>query len=460
MSSHTIERLTWESAHNRVETVNPKLAELLTRKSRRLTKKQKCLFSARYPYGSMLVRKGHFCLPDSTPHDATRAECESSVGYSRIPLALVINNCVEVYVERHFNPLNLEAGEHRSTIVVPLRILKKGELFGVFEVVDVLTFPPPSPSVPWEVSSGARTVHLLAPFADEKKIDAINVELGTSLSKNDIKEDSWRLLRSVASRTSPQWHAEVLLFPKQWIMGDDVDSRCFREHLYRLAWEQSINLRDAGVAESQVSEVILSLRNTIRNLGQIALLHIPPNLRHLVAIGMGTAIAFEPLAPHLKLKRYELGPFGECQEFLLNHKYKGETKSFQSCPVILQPCHLRNSGDVGYYSISRPSLFGPPLEWKRSLLAGFVLPFAAVISKIMRSKDPAIAAFRDHTTLDWCNLIVFGDGVKKHFKRRPSDPLCEILKDRIELHQELLSLNTAPVQKTPFSTACVKLVRR
>src|SRR5215204_5555246 len=90
------------------------------------------VFVARYPYGELIVDRGEFRPPCARGHGQGQTSCAAcrellkEVQYSAIPLSLPMDKPVEVFLDLKWDP--------KEPRMAPLRLIRPGEPFGVFEV--------------------------------------------------------------------------------------------------------------------------------------------------------------------------------------------------------------------------------------------------------------------------------------------------------------------------------------
>jgi len=99
------------------------------------------LYRAEYEYGSLIVNQGKFVPPacDQGEDCATCKNLKAATENSPIPLAVILENSVEVFLDSWTK----EDPRHS-----PLRLIPAGEMFGTFETLDLLLgIPSPRPPI-------------------------------------------------------------------------------------------------------------------------------------------------------------------------------------------------------------------------------------------------------------------------------------------------------------------------
>lgn len=305
----------------------------------------------RYKYGQDIVDDGELVAPHGES-DWCAGPCKQLVGRG-IPLCLVLSNPVEVFLWRKADRERSIAARGGPT--VPLRILKEGEFFGVFETLARRIGA--SADSPWCVQSGARSLDIIFPFAN------VNLKraLGCGEYLGSLESDPWQAVKSVAQDLDTDWDVEVAVFPpKLHAMGEKLDGRRkhmwlqFWNHLYRIGWEQGwpllrlwgIDMRDPVSGRSVVSHAISDAQ-------ALAL------VKHILALERGD---FPAMGSVLTLAR-PAGPFFEVLEALMRPSWRRwMNRQEGAVPVLMQPVHLLERGDTGYISLRSPRLFVEDLD--------------------------------------------------------------------------------------------------
>ncbi len=332
-----------------------------------------------YRYGDAIVESGEFHPPCDSRHCPDCNKVASLAKYASIPLSLVLEGCAEVFLDY---PWHFQDGRR-----TPLGVLGKGELYGVFEVLDLLLGIPQSAPL-WNVSSGVRSVWVMAPLGNA------NV-LRTLLGDGRIWDDHsphWQLVQAVtAKRTS--WKTRIVLLPQ--VTDETLSSgngRVFFRNLLQVGWKQSAALRHVAVEDARLHE---RLKDQLRNANcQLGELYQFVTIKHWMNILKGDTPAFQPV----HLFKEEGGPFSEFTDLLSNALFENSTKfNVQYTPVLLRPGYLKEPGDAGYYSFRCPSLLGPKMPAVKTY-SQLPSDFAVMIDKIKdewarRLKPPTLKYF-------------------------------------------------------------------
>jgi hypothetical protein len=344
-----ITEVTWKEVENQVKLINPEFALICSKVS---SNKNYSLFKIKYPYGSKIVDKGVFNLPvvDSSKVVSLNDEQVSSyfkdkLNYSNIPLALILHNDNEVFIES-------------ADRIIPLNFFKAGDLFGVFEVVKM--FAKISFNSLWNVSAGARSVFMLPKISDKISHNRIKQEYGINCEVPNSLMNQWDVFKEIIHKSgnSNIWYNELLVFGKDWFDEDkdyNINLLEFKNYIYETTWKQSailINSIEFGLQWELFSATIN--RKSLKPRP-----YIIDSIKQLVSIANGSGIAFKPAIEETSL------PVSFIQGIYMNI-YK--LKSY--IPTIMQPDKLSSLNQKLYYSLSFPTTLetSPIMRNNRTLI--------------------------------------------------------------------------------------------
>jgi len=360
MGCSQVRSVSFAEIEGRLQSLNPALVDALTKivgdgalKKRGNNLPQ--LHLASYPYGAAIVNRGTFETPCADPACATCSALRADCWYSHIPLAVVLGRSVEVFLDA---PTSMDAAGDAAG-AVPLRVLSEGDLFGVFETLHSLLGEGEA-RPPWSVSSGSRSIWIIAPLGDRRITEALTARCGCHVDWSRT-ESHWRLVQQAMAPTE-KWRSEVLFFGRGFF--DRVQAHASgTDKLFELilatGWRQSAALRHASTVESTLRQRYLDPTSGARAVAcELGDMYLFATVSHLFAISRGDAPAFEPAGQ----ARCAYGPFAAFEREL--HEVlkiiKGEQASQVSAhyPVIMQPVQLNEAGQRGFYSFRCPSLPG------------------------------------------------------------------------------------------------------
>lgn len=325
-------QILWDDIKDEVLHLNPKLAEICDEVvlNSGINKQQLYLYRIKYPYGAKIVDNGNFCLPQTDKElQPAYDKVKENLNYCPIPLCLMLHNCSEVFVET-------------SCRVVPLNFFTPGELFGVFEIVELLANDIQKPL--WTVTSGARSVFMLPKITDKTGYSRINKKFGetcvTNISSDFIGQ--WSMFKEICNKliTIENWHTEILVFSKDWF--DVNKSLLYKLHhyIYKLNRHQSKLLRhdivNFGLLWALFSE-------TIAKRGLKPKSYILDTIRHLFSVAKGRCLAFAPVVDETAM------PTSFIQKIYIEIY---NLKTYQ--PTLMQPAKFTHDEPV-YYSLAFPT---------------------------------------------------------------------------------------------------------
>lgn len=328
-------RIPWEEARRILKSL-PIKEEILTSLDRiikRTTRRE--VFELDYQYGDLIVDDGRFVAPCGNSECDSCKELLKSTSYSFIPLSFIATESLEIFIHYYQN------GERSA----PLRIMKAGEVFGVFEVLDsILGVKASKPS--WSFSAGSRSIHVIAPLGNRNVPEWIRMIVDRQITWTKDRPE-WLLVKE---STGPNWTTKIIVLPKEVVevvKEIKTTDRLF-EFLLETGWVQSSSLRNFVTDEATLREVLGSAISKERApLGE---LYHYATLQHLLSLSKGTVPSFVSS----RTLTEPSGPFGEfCR--ILSSALKEE---FEYEPIVMQPFHI-DAGSRGFYSLRCPSMPGP-----------------------------------------------------------------------------------------------------
>jgi hypothetical protein len=335
-----------------------------------------------------IVERGHFRTPCRNADCSECANLLADCSYSHIPLAVILRKSVEVCIDAALHTSS--DSEHEGTAAVPLRILGEGDLFGVFETLHGLLHENDE-RPPWSVSSGARSIWIVAPLKDKRIPELFSSRCGCQVDW--MRDQShWRLVQEAMAREG--WQSEVLFIGRgviDRVMGHQSGTDKLFELILATGWRQSAALRNSATIEASLRQRYLDgPANSVSSI--FGDMYLFATVCHLFAISRGDAPAFEPAAT----ARHDLGPFAEFERGLhqvlkaiKREEHPGNGRSEAHYPVVLQPVHLNASGQRGFYSFRCPSLPGLKLPRVASY-AEVPTPVKSTVEKLASVNSNAI----------------------------------------------------------------------
>jgi hypothetical protein len=329
-----MEELTWEQARLDLIKVNPEIVKILDDIG---PDKSHTLFKARYPYGSEILRRAEFYVPNDKgefvtiedPSLSSHVRERLSYNMKSNPVMVLLNGSVEMFLTL----------EDRT---VPFgNLLSPGKIVGTFRI---LTTEGPSyhPAFLWDMTSGARSVFMLSKISDIEKHRKLRKEFSISIDKPKSFLNHWEIFREIANHKSfpGNWDMEMLFFSDKWFEHfQDEKWMFFNHYLYCKAWNSSDYWRNIFFWN-----FMLSLMQEESYLKPTP--YAVSTAKHILAISTGESYGFAPAIDNLA------GPLQELQSIFLN------IYGINHAPVIMQPTNFNLNNEncrPVYYSLSFPN---------------------------------------------------------------------------------------------------------
>ncbi len=147
----------------------------------------------------------------------------------------------------------------------------------------------------------------------------------------------------VATAVGDAWEADILIFPDSLVQNLHPADAMFRV-LLKTGWKQSSNVRHA------LFRIPHDLVGNSASGGPLPEVYRIATVRHLLDAAKGNVPLFAPANG-----KDLAGPFSIFQTAL---REALERLDSPYVPVIMQPVHLTDPGDVGYYSFRCPTVIG------------------------------------------------------------------------------------------------------
>ncbi len=335
-----LEEVTWSDISDEVYKINPTLAQ----KCDYVYMHHKCpLFKVKYHYGVPIIRYGEFYLPTldgrvvSIKDQIVPDSLRQSLAYSYFPLACIINNSCEVFIEE----------EQR---IIPLNFLKTGELLGLFELMDTLTQTPIIHQPIWNISAGARSVFMLPSVSNIISNRRIyrNLKIHNHVHEEVNNQQHWSIFCNInSSNKDNTWHTTILVFPNQWFENqNNVAYTEFYQYLVNTCWKQLQLLQWF----SEYNKLWLIFTHAVNKRNLKPRIYIMDTIKHLISIGQGIGMAFEPAIDNTALPTS-----------IIQQTYIKDYNLRNYIPNIIQPTKLTKDNKV-YYSLSIPTITNSSLH--------------------------------------------------------------------------------------------------
>lgn len=343
----------WDEVKNDIKRVNSELYEIISKAYSMKAgskNKQPNFIKVRYPFGFPVIENGKVYFPDENRNKISvldqnlPADVRNKLGYSSIPLGLVINKGCEVFLPFFNN-------------IMSLNIIYPGDFFGLFEVSATLSNLTSDPK--WYISAGARSTFMLPKITESEKHNKLRKKFALGNILPNELTDHWQIFTKIANSTDyqNQWFLDVIYFTDTWFDKNTTNTAIKDFHNYVL----SSFAKRAWYLLNE-TEMFLTWQNFAASLGKRNLaprLHLVNNIKHLITVASGGAPAFcmsdhsETLVPT------------KC----IQHEYMETYGLKKYIPTIISPCKISSQPNnnitspnqdgqyqYAYYSLSTPML--------------------------------------------------------------------------------------------------------
>lgn len=336
MFSGKLERHTWHSLREKINLINPTLTAIIDDIS---PDESYPLYLVKYPYGSIILNKGIFQLPnkndeivslyDSSISNSMREELDYN---GTIPVGIVSSNSFESFMVT-------------GSRIIPATLFGKGEILALWRVFDEGKSYQNGSF--WTISSGARVICMLPKITDQNgyRLMKSKYKLSTDIPKNLL--DHWHIFVHLASQKEyiPTWEAEIIYFSRKWFSHQhDKAWRLLYHYLLNYVWQESAFIRN-----KIMFDFVFSIVQENRNLKPDP--YLADTVSHLMAIASGSSPAFAPATNN------NAAPIEDLQKIFLN-----DYRLKKYAPVIMHMHHFCTGFKKPvYYSFQIPTtmLFSP-----------------------------------------------------------------------------------------------------
>jgi len=302
-----VSKKTWKECNSRIKAVNKDFWSLLNAViSASQSKETAFLYHVGYKFGQYLIRNGKMTmmLSSDAKDKSYRDECYfcadkqenillSQEFFKHIgntqghPLSIIIHNYIEVFKGQ----TSAYKSNHKShEYEYPLNIIKEGELFGIWESINLMFNLNNLNISGWDAVAGKHCITTTLPTHTSGKFKDI-------IFKPEIFGDARTYLQGFINVANvilqDQPFTEIIIIPELYYVRNNNDSaevkKCkteLREYIFKIGWAQ----------ESQNNNVAWDY-DLIKRYGLEAdIAYILPLIKHLVNIASCRAYAIKPIS--------------------------------------------------------------------------------------------------------------------------------------------------------------------
>lgn len=331
-----IEEFFWNDVKQQVKEKNPGFFDLIDKIN---PSSQYAFIKARYSYGTKIIENGVLKLPVSNKksidlhNNDCPVELKEKLGYCSIPLAFILHNTNEVFIER-------------SKHVIPLNYFLPGNFFGVFETVDFFRGRKSHPT--WTVTAGARSVFMLPKITDTNSYKRIkkkyNLFSDLPITLMDQFNSYAEIVNNIGGTES--WFNEVIFFTKNWFIKDDKQKGIHWSNFYQYLFDLCLFQLDYFRINTELDSLWQPFTKVLSERGIKPRPYLIDTVKHLISIASGIAVGFRPVIDNTAM------PLDILEKvFVKDYLLK------EYAPVFIQPHKLLSKiSKPIYYSLSLPTL--------------------------------------------------------------------------------------------------------
>jgi len=362
--TNNVSELSWDESLKKIDATGCKELHTALKSMNLSAKQQKALrfYQISYNYGDEIATGGS--LDPNTIHASNKNAVLQALNYAPIPLGLALDKNVEV---------NSVIANGNREEYIPTTLIRKGELFGVFEALNrIVSIEPTGGNLGksnwWNVTAGSR---------------AVVVNYPTTSFKSSKTAADWTAVRDIAKSQSIPWKCEVLFFPAGLVQNDKA-VETLTKYLFRFGWKQNqLVLTYNSILDNALDELAKSCEENARFKFSshilfwlfVRLFLVVSNVRPgYVLVTLNSADA--------------CGPFPGILKHLQNSS--GETKKRRGkvswTPMIFEPCFLGDSPSGVYCSAYQATVVGGLSgKVKRNVNTGVTTPIQNIRGNLERS---------------------------------------------------------------------------
>ncbi|HVV68583.1 MAG TPA: hypothetical protein VHE99_06085 [Gammaproteobacteria bacterium] len=276
-----LEVQTWDQVREDVAKVNPEFARIIDEIN---PDKKHWLARASYPYGSLILQRALFMLPnqqgdivaitDSSIDPKLRAGLDYNLNSN--PVCMILQNSCELFLPLESHTVSFHG------------LIYSGEPFGAWRVLNPEKTQ--QPVFIWDMSAGARSIFMLPKISEDKKHIKLRKRFDLTVSTPKSLMAHWEIFRQIANHPTFEhpWQCEVLFFSKNWFEHlEDVSWKNFYYYFHDSIWRGTEFFRNQ-VLWNLIFSIILK-EYEAKSSG-----YIIDTVKYLMFAGIGEVPGFGP----------------------------------------------------------------------------------------------------------------------------------------------------------------------
>jgi len=309
------------------------------------------LYRIKYRYGSEIVRKGVFHIPNdqgklipiTEPSIPNQIQTDLNYNLLSNPVSMLLKNSSELFInlEKHSIP--------SYGLARPGNVLSTGIILNKTHSLQ--------PAFIWNMTAGARSIFMLPKISNTKNHKNLQKTFHINIGAPESMFQHWHVFRELVNskNINCNWETEILYFSKPWINLFTSDNYITLEHyLLKQQFKGSEYWR-----HQYIWNMVFSKLQNEYNIKDEP--YIIETVHHILFMGLGVLAGF-------KVAKDELyAPIKQIQT-----AYTDVYKLRPYPPIIMQPhCLSQDTPDSIYYSLNYPNTleFPPRTSHRRSSIS-------------------------------------------------------------------------------------------
>lgn len=322
------QRTYWHEIKERIARVNPKIAKIIDKIA-----PTDYLYIAQYMFGSSIVQKGDFYIPQNIKTSMSINSSSKSIqkdfkySGSRMPSGIITHNSQEVYIDC-------------PDYTLPVLVSTPGSITALWQHLDKENIYHPVNL--FSVTAGARCMFMGPNISDKRFHKYLLRDYDVQLDPPRTLLNQHEVFQQIVKYSNSDWFNEIIFFPDSWINKIYNDPEWIELYVYFMknAWQSSVFERNQTFYKFSLSCI-----KENKNLKKSP--YLIDTAYHLITLGVGTAPGFAPATNE------ELAPIS-----LIQSAYKNSYRLSNTTPTIMVPAHfsMKAPNLPIYYSMHLPTL--------------------------------------------------------------------------------------------------------
>lgn len=305
------------------------------------------VYTVELEFGDLVINKGAFAIENfeidsKNEYNKKKKDFINDISYTKDPFGLVIENQIQAYAKNKY----IFSNAPKSSYLVPLNIIKTGQLFGSFGTANYITnINKNNFNDDWFVVAGSISYSLAFIFHLDGYIDEFDQEIWEIFNPEDNKTIVNEVQKiNFFKRFYPDWRAKIVYFPKHFFENSDFSEILnleIKNKILETSWVQAASVVYSMFDNKYLSDIIYN-----RKLGTLShkkeFLNIIYN--YLLKASRGESFVMKPIVSKDNFLNKALTKFKDSNE-------KFFEKKGSPLPFIFDFDYLNGLNDWGLVSL-------------------------------------------------------------------------------------------------------------